>query len=65
MHDKEDVDVSVKRAYHIHEHLQGSELVITEGLGHRKILGDEAVINKIKNSFQNKKVLRFEGLLLF
>ena len=48
MHDKEDDDVSVKAAYHIHEHFQGSELVITEGLGHRKILGDEAVINKIK-----------------
>ena len=48
MHDKDDDDVSVKAAYHIHEHLQGSELVITEGLGHRKILGDEAVINKIK-----------------
>ncbi len=48
MHDKEDDDVSVKAAYHIHEHLQGSELVITEGLGHRKILGDEAVIVKIK-----------------
>ena len=48
MHDKEDDDVSVKAAYHIHEHLQGSELVITEGLGHRKILGDEAVIQKIK-----------------
>lgn len=48
MHDKEDDDVSVKAAYHIHEHLQGSELVITESLGHRKILGDEAVIQKIK-----------------
>ena len=48
MHDKEDDDVPVKAAYHIHEHLQGSELMITEGLGHRKILGDEAVINKIK-----------------
>ena len=48
MHDKEDDDVSIKAAYHLHEHLQGSELVITEGLGHRKILGDEAVIQKIK-----------------
>ena len=48
MHDKDDDDVSVKAAYHIHEHLHGSELVITEGLGHRKILGDEAVIDKIK-----------------
>jgi pimeloyl-ACP methyl ester carboxylesterase len=48
IHDKDDDDVSVKAAYHIHEHLQGSELMITEGLGHRKILGDEAVIEKIK-----------------
>ena len=32
MHDKEDDDVSVKVAYHIHKHLEGSELVITEGL---------------------------------
>jgi hypothetical protein len=48
MHDKKDDDVSVKAAYDIHEHLKGSELAITEGLGHRKILGDEAVIQKIK-----------------
>ena len=47
MHDKEDDDVSVKAAYHIYENLQGSELVITEGLGHRKILGDDEVIKKI------------------
>ena len=50
----------VKAAYHIHEHLQGSELVITEGLGHRKILGDEAAIEKIKEFLSlKKKVLRF------
>lgn len=47
IHDKEDDDVSIKAAYNIHEHLQGSELVITEGLGHRKILGNDDVIIKI------------------
>jgi pimeloyl-ACP methyl ester carboxylesterase len=49
IHDKNDHDVSVKAAYNIYKHLQNSELLITEGLGHRKILGNEAVINKIKD----------------
>lgn len=47
LHDQEDDDVSVKAAHHIHEHLNGSELMITNGLGHRKILGDEMVIKRI------------------
>lgn len=47
IHDKDDDDVPVKAAYHINENLKGSELVITEGLGHRKILGDTKVIKKI------------------
>ena len=47
IHDKDDHDVSVKAAYHIQKHLKQSEIMITEGLGHRKILGDEAVIQKI------------------
>lgn len=47
IHDKDDDDVPVKAAYHIHENLKTSELVITEGLGHRKILGDSKVIKKI------------------
>ena len=48
IHDKDDDDVSVKAAYHIQKHLKQSEIMITEGLGHRKILGDENVIQKIK-----------------
>ena len=48
IHDKDDDDVSVKAAYNIQKHLKQSEIMITEGLGHRKILGDEAVIQKIK-----------------
>lgn len=47
IHDKNDGDVSVNSAYHIEKHLAHSELLITEGLGHRKILGDTTVIGKI------------------
>ena len=48
IHDKDDDEVSVKGAYHIQKHLKHAEIMITEGLGHRKILGDEAVIQRIK-----------------
>jgi len=47
IHDTDDADVNVKAAYHIHENLKHSELLITKALGHRKILGNEEVINKI------------------
>ena len=47
IHDLNDGDVSVKSAYHIDKHLAHSELLITEGLGHRKIVGDPAVIEAI------------------
>lgn len=47
IHDNDDEDVPVKAAHHIHENLQNSELILTEGLGHRKILGDTKVIKKI------------------
>ncbi|AWH85817.1 alpha/beta hydrolase [Flavobacterium album] len=46
-HDEDDADVPVSAAYHIKEHLTNAELVITKGLGHRKILGDSKVIKKI------------------
>lgn len=47
VHDKDDDDVSVKAAYHIQKYLKNSEIMITEDLGHRKILGDDTVIQKI------------------
>ncbi len=47
IHDKEDVDVHISSAYEIHDKLDNSQLLITTGLGHRKILGDSEVINKI------------------
>jgi len=49
IHDSQDADVNVKAAYNIHDNLKNSELIITKGLGHRKILGNEEVIkNSIK-----------------
>ncbi|MBZ9630134.1 alpha/beta hydrolase [Salegentibacter sp. LM13S] len=47
IHDENDVDVEISSAYDIHEVLENSELFITKGLGHRRILGDSKVINKI------------------
>ena len=47
IHDEDDADVPVAAAHHIHKHLSNGELLITEGLGHRKILGDSNVIRKI------------------
>ncbi len=47
IHDKDDVDVHVSSAYEIANKLSDNQLYITKGLGHRKILGDSEVINKI------------------
>ena len=47
IHDKDDVDVKIDSAYEIHESLENSELFITEGLGHRRILGNQKVVRKI------------------
>lgn len=47
VHDEHDVDVHVSSAHEIHEKLENSELYLTEGLGHRRILGNPKVIHKI------------------
>lgn len=47
IHDEQDVDVHISSAYEIRDVLENGELMITEGLGHRRILGDKDVINKI------------------
>lgn len=49
IHDKDDVDVRIKEAYEINENLENGELYITEELGHRRILGNKKVIQKIIN----------------
>ena len=47
IHDAADDDVNVTSAHHIHKNLKNSEIIITEGLGHRKILGNDTVIKNI------------------
>jgi pimeloyl-ACP methyl ester carboxylesterase len=47
MHDNDDPEVPVKAGIHIHENLENGLLFLTEDLGHRKILGNQNVINKI------------------
>ena len=47
IHDKDDPEVPVKAGIHIHKNLQNGNLFLTEGLGHRKILGNQNVIKKI------------------
>lgn len=47
VHDEHDVDVHISSAHEITENLQNGELYTTEELGHRRILGDQKVINKI------------------
>jgi pimeloyl-ACP methyl ester carboxylesterase len=49
IHDKNDPEVSVKAGINIHKHLKNGELMLTEKLGHRKILADQQVIEKIIN----------------
>jgi esterase/lipase len=47
VHDKNDIDVHISSAYEIVDKLENGKLFVTEGLGHRKILGNPDVINKI------------------
>lgn len=44
IHDENDEEVPVKCAHHIYENLKNGKLMITQNLGHRKILGDKKVI---------------------
>jgi len=47
IHDKNDVDVHYNAAHEINDALKNGKLLVTEKLGHRKILGDKKVIAKI------------------
>lgn len=47
IHDSDDVDVPVESAYEIASALENSELLVTQGLGHRRILGHQEVLEKI------------------
>lgn len=47
VHDENDYEVPVKAGIHIHKHLKNSEIILTKGLGHRKILGNQKVVDKV------------------
>lgn len=47
VHDKQDGDVAVGCAERIHKNFKNSKLLITNGLGHTRILRDEPTLNKI------------------
>jgi pimeloyl-ACP methyl ester carboxylesterase len=47
IHDHDDSEVSVKCAISIHKNLKNGQLMLTKGLGHRQILGNENVIEKV------------------
>jgi len=49
IHDENDDEINVKAAHNIHHNLKKGEILITEKLGHRKILGDKKVIESILN----------------
>jgi pimeloyl-ACP methyl ester carboxylesterase len=54
IHDKHDDEIAIKAAYNIHQNLKKGEILITEKLGHRKILGDKKVIESIIYFLQTK-----------
>ena len=55
IHDNDDDDIPVSEAYHLAENLSNKEILITNNLGHRKILGDTTVISKIVEFLLIKK----------
>jgi pimeloyl-ACP methyl ester carboxylesterase len=54
IHDNNDPEVPVAAGIHIHKYLKNGELLLTEGLGHRKILGNHAVVEKVVQFIRNK-----------
>lgn len=47
IHDENDEEIPIQAARNIHRNLKFGQIFITEKLGHRKILGDKKVIEKI------------------
>ena len=53
IHDENDYEVPVETSINIHENLKNGELLITQHLGHRKILGNPFVIEKTAEFITN------------
>ena len=54
VHDNNDPEVPVKAGIHIHKYLKNGTLMLTDGLGHRKILGNPKVLEKTIQFIRNK-----------
>lgn len=53
IHDENDAEINIKAAHNIHHNLKKGAILITKGLGHRKILGDKNIIENIINFISN------------
>jgi pimeloyl-ACP methyl ester carboxylesterase len=54
IHDNNDPEVPVTAGLNIHKYLKNGELLLTDGLGHRKILGNSKVIERTVQFIGNK-----------
>lgn len=54
IHDNNDPEVPVTAGIHIHKYLKNGELLLTDGLGHRKILGNHKVIERTVQFIHHK-----------
>ncbi|MFV8344467.1 alpha/beta fold hydrolase [Flavobacterium sp. ZB4P13] len=54
IHDNNDPEVPVTAGIHIHKYLKNGELLLTDGLGHRKILGNHKVIERTVQFIHDK-----------
>ena len=52
IHDEDDIDIDVSCSVNIHKQHSKATLMITKGLGHRRILRDEKVIHKVISFIQ-------------
>lgn len=54
IHDKNDKEVRYQNALNLHEAWPHSQMMTTEGLGHRRILKDKAVIDRVVQFIKSK-----------
>lgn len=55
VHDKDDTDVPLSAVYNIDKNAKNSEVFVTEGLGHRRVLADKSVLEKIGKFIDENK----------
>ena len=53
IHDEQDLDVPARNGRELKDDWQNAELIITHGLGHRKVLMDDKIIERILSALEN------------